>query len=394
MPDFFISSSAMPSSLATAFSTAFSGSGIAGTNGGGTSDCGGRRRRCRFSRLGVAPATSVSASRRLRTWPVRHDAPQWLHLHGSRQSGCARVEQALPCRVGLPPPTHGCCHMKRGGASTTVTLGAFGYSCHHGSNFHRGRVGIDTLPRLGHHHVSRPPGRRRAEAARPAPPTDAAPAGTWPSGWAPAIPSRPRRCRGARGRPLQGSCGCPATPGDTRRSVAASGRKAHGPSRFRRNSWCSRCRRRRTRGAAALRSPMTPTAWCCGRTAARRSAGRVCTPASARLSRWLSCQSSSTMRPSGIPHLRRCAPTPSGTTNGARWRAGQADDRVDVEVVVVVVADQHRVDGGQRLQRYGHLVHALRADRVRRRDSDDSTPGRRARGSRRSRSSPRSARTS
>jgi hypothetical protein len=26
-------------------------------------------------------------------------------------------------------------------------------------------------------------------------------------------------------------------------------------------------------------------------------------------------------------------------------RAGQPDDRVDVEVVVVVVADQHRVDG-------------------------------------------------
>src|SRR5882757_4749084 len=39
MPDFFISSSAMPSSLATALSTALSGSGIAGTNGGGTSDC-------------------------------------------------------------------------------------------------------------------------------------------------------------------------------------------------------------------------------------------------------------------------------------------------------------------------------------------------------------------
>src|SRR6202022_2352837 len=41
MPDFFISSSANPSSLATALSTALSGSGMAGTNGGGTSDCGG-----------------------------------------------------------------------------------------------------------------------------------------------------------------------------------------------------------------------------------------------------------------------------------------------------------------------------------------------------------------
>ena len=57
MPDFFISSSAMPSSLATALSTALSGNGIAGTSGGGTSDgpqgrsdvladgCGGERRR-------------------------------------------------------------------------------------------------------------------------------------------------------------------------------------------------------------------------------------------------------------------------------------------------------------------------------------------------------------
>ena len=38
MPDFFIRSSAIPSSLATALSTALSGSGIAGTSGGGTSD--------------------------------------------------------------------------------------------------------------------------------------------------------------------------------------------------------------------------------------------------------------------------------------------------------------------------------------------------------------------
>jgi hypothetical protein len=36
MPEVFISSSAMPSSLATAFSTALSGNGIAGTSGGGT----------------------------------------------------------------------------------------------------------------------------------------------------------------------------------------------------------------------------------------------------------------------------------------------------------------------------------------------------------------------
>src|SRR3984893_5243326 len=41
MPDFFISSSANPSSLATALSTALSGRGMAGTNGGGTSECGG-----------------------------------------------------------------------------------------------------------------------------------------------------------------------------------------------------------------------------------------------------------------------------------------------------------------------------------------------------------------
>src|SRR5690348_1927107 len=38
MPDFLIRSLTMPSSLATALSTALSGSGIAGTNGGGASD--------------------------------------------------------------------------------------------------------------------------------------------------------------------------------------------------------------------------------------------------------------------------------------------------------------------------------------------------------------------
>src|SRR5829696_4707965 len=38
IPDFFNNSSAIPSSFATAFSTAFSGRGIAGTNGGGTSE--------------------------------------------------------------------------------------------------------------------------------------------------------------------------------------------------------------------------------------------------------------------------------------------------------------------------------------------------------------------
>src|SRR6185295_4331132 len=38
MPDFFIKSLTIPSSLATASSTALSGSGIAGINGGGTSD--------------------------------------------------------------------------------------------------------------------------------------------------------------------------------------------------------------------------------------------------------------------------------------------------------------------------------------------------------------------
>src|SRR3954467_7880168 len=38
MPDFFIRSSAMPSILATAFSIALSGNGMAGNNGGGTSE--------------------------------------------------------------------------------------------------------------------------------------------------------------------------------------------------------------------------------------------------------------------------------------------------------------------------------------------------------------------
>ena len=47
--------------------------------------------------------------------------------------------------------------------------------------------------------------------------------------------------------------------------------------------------------------------------------------------------------------------------------AGQRDDRVGVEVVVVVMADQHRVHGRQRLQRHRSLMHPLRAEDPRRR---------------------------
>ena len=47
--------------------------------------------------------------------------------------------------------------------------------------------------------------------------------------------------------------------------------------------------------------------------------------------------------------------------------AGQLLDGVDVEVVVVVVADDHRVDRGQRLQRRRDRMQALRPDRARRR---------------------------
>ncbi|GAC1401842.1 MAG: hypothetical protein NVSMB60_17460 [Mycobacterium sp.] len=39
MPDFFIKSAAIPSSVATAFLTALTGNGMAGTSGGGMPDC-------------------------------------------------------------------------------------------------------------------------------------------------------------------------------------------------------------------------------------------------------------------------------------------------------------------------------------------------------------------
>ena len=79
--------------------------------------------------------------------------------------------------------------------------------------------------------------------------------------------------------------------------------------------------------------------------------------------RWLSCQSSSTMRLSGIRHLRRCAPTPERHHERRALAVGQRDDGVHVEVVVVVVADEHRIQRRQRLQRHRHLVHPLGADR-------------------------------
>ena len=69
------------------------------------------------------------------------------------------------------------------------------------------------------------------------------------------------------------------------------------------------------------------------------------------------------MRLSGMRHLRRWAPTPERHDERRPLTVGQRDDRVHVEVVVVVVADDHRIQRRQRLQRHGHLVHPLGADR-------------------------------
>ena len=72
--------------------------------------------------------------------------------------------------------------------------------------------------------------------------------------------------------------------------------------------------------------------------------------------RGCSFQSSSTMRSSGTPHVRRCAPMPSGTTNGAGCEREQGPDGGQVEVVVVVVRDHDRVDLRELLDRAGHRV--------------------------------------
>ena len=60
----------------------------------------------------------------------------------------------------------------------------------------------------------------------------------------------------------------------------------------------------------------------------------------------LSDQSSSTIRSAGTPHRSRCAPTPSGTRNGADWPVEQRLHGGHVEVVVVVVGDQDGVQPG------------------------------------------------
>ena len=73
--------------------------------------------------------------------------------------------------------------------------------------------------------------------------------------------------------------------------------------------------------------------------------------------------------------------------------ARQLFDGVDVEVVVMVVADDDRVDRGQRLQRGGHRMQPPRARSCATVSNGRSRWGLPARGSRRSRSPPRSGRT-
>ena len=65
--------------------------------------------------------------------------------------------------------------------------------------------------------------------------TDAGPAETCPVDRHQS-PTRPRRCRGAREPPPQGSCGCPARPGDRRRRHQCQVERAVVSHRFRRNS--------------------------------------------------------------------------------------------------------------------------------------------------------------
>ena len=276
MPDFFIRSLTIPSSLATALSTALSGSGIAGISGGGTSDRVGRRRRCRFSRFrGAAP----------------HQREEHYGSGGPGQ--CAHDLNGSPAKLGstsVPPRVE-----------------------------RRDVSGADALPRFGHDDTD---ARRIGGPQQPL------------DGLGPRMRREPERrpvdrhqhSRVGLGDVAVGADGLLGVHvdvgprlGDTRRSGAASGRKAHGRHRCRRSSWCSRCRRRRTRGAAARRSPTTPTAWYRGSTTARRSAGRACTPASVRRS--CGSRSSRVRRcdPPGCPTCAGARRLPSGTKNGARW---------------------------------------------------------------------------
>ena len=63
------------------------------------------------------------------------------------------------------------------------------------------------------------------------------------------------------------------------------------------------------------------------------------------------------------PQASRCAPTPSDVTNGTS-RLRQLADRRVVEVVVVVVRDDHHVERRQRAQAHRHGLEALRARRT------------------------------
>ena len=97
-------------------------------------------------------------------------------------------------------------------------------------------------------------------------------------------------------------------------------------------------------------------------------------------------QSSSVMRCGGTPQASRCAPTPSEVTKGTS-RLRQLADRRVVEVVVVVVRNEHQVDRRQRTQRNRHGLEALRAQRAARATRAGPRPGRSVRAGRRSRSS-------
>ena len=280
MPDVFIRSSAMPSSLATALSTAFSGSGIAGTSGGGTSDSVGGRRRP-VARRGPPPHPPAATSSEWRPGPTRWICSQNRH----------RVRAATD-----------------------------------GANVDRRSPRIDPPARLGHRDTGRPPIRPRRAAARSARPTGAAPAGTSPSGSAPAAPARvgdvevrahrllgvhvdvrPRRVvRADRHQREVERAVVGADVGEALgvAGVAAEERPVPRPDE----------------------RPRRPQRGVAGRGTGRRSAGPACRPASDHRSGRSRSSRARRCAPSGMRQLRRCAPTPSGTTNGARWV--RASDRI------------------------------------------------------------------
>ena len=190
--------------------------------------------------------------------------------------------------------------------------------------------------------------------------------------------------RSGRARPPPGSCGCPASARRRRRSAAAV--RSNGPSRrrCRRRPGCSRCRRRRTRGAPARRGPRRPERGVAAEARAPRSAGPRCTSGSARRGASLVPVELDDPVVGNTPPAQVLAHARAGRRRRAPAVAQQLDGG-QVEVVVVVVGDHDGVDRRQLVERDRRRVQPARADQRATARPARPTPGRRAPGTRRPR---------